>query len=254
MNRIKVKTSGLLLKAVFLLAVIQLKTTVNSQDTTYFSLEAEEVSDITNAYYYRILERNPSDTDQVVLRQFYMNGQPKLERPFSSYSQFKRDGADKSWYENGQLKSSVNYKEGKLHGEVFTFWEDGSKKRVDLYNDSLLIEGRLYNRHGEELEWYEFIIFPEFPGGLDNLMSFLQRSIKYPKTARRAGQSGVTIVEFEISKSGEPQNAEIVQSVSPDFDQAVLKMMSKMPKWEPGYEDGEPIAVQYKLPVRFSYR
>ena len=92
---------------------------------------------------------------------------------------------------------------------------------------------------------------PEFEGGMDGMMSFLQKNIKYPAEAKEKGMEGRVIVQFVVNKDGSITDAKIVKSVSPELDAEALRVVKAMPKWTPGEQRGEKVRVQFTLPVQF---
>ena len=92
---------------------------------------------------------------------------------------------------------------------------------------------------------------PEFEGGMDGMMSFLQKNIKYPAEAKEKGTEGRVIVQFVVNKDGSITDAKIVKSVSPELDAEALRVVKAMPKWTPGEQRGEKVRVQFTLPVQF---
>ena len=92
---------------------------------------------------------------------------------------------------------------------------------------------------------------PEFPGGIQELMSFLSKNIKYPASAMAKNVQGRVIVQFVIEKDGTPTEFEIMRSVNPDLDAEALRVMKEMPKWKPGMQRGQVVRVKYTLPVTF---
>ena len=93
---------------------------------------------------------------------------------------------------------------------------------------------------------------PEFPGGVAELMKFLQANVKYPDDAKEAGKAGRVIVKFVIDKDGSISDATILRSVYPSIDAEALRVFNAMPKWNPGKVKGEPVKVKYTLPLSFS--
>ena len=93
---------------------------------------------------------------------------------------------------------------------------------------------------------------PEFPGGVAELMKFLQANVKYPDDAKKAGKAGRVIVKFVIDKDGSISDATILRSVYPSIDAEALRVVNAMPKWNPGKVKGEPVKVKYTLPLSFS--
>ena len=146
---------------------------------------------------------------------------------------------------------------------------------------------------------------PEFPGGMQALMKFLQTNIKYPLEARNAQLQGKIYVQFVVKSDGSIANVEAkkanysfhgtvmqgtteemeklfgegssvekiddvvvvayangekqsIDTSAPDKHPAAkylaaeaVRVVSVMPKWTPGMQDGKPVNVQYMLPVMF---
>ena len=92
---------------------------------------------------------------------------------------------------------------------------------------------------------------PEFEGGVENMMKFLQQNIKYPEEAKKSGAQGRVIVQFVVEKDGSVTDAKVVKSVSPELDAEALRVVKSMPKWIPGEQRGEKVRVQFTLPVMF---
>lgn len=92
---------------------------------------------------------------------------------------------------------------------------------------------------------------PEFPGGMEALMQFMSKNMKYPDEATKAGQEGRVIVSFVVEADGRVTNAKVVRSVAPLLDAEALRVIGLMPRWEPGRQNGEAVRVKYTIPVTF---
>ena len=92
---------------------------------------------------------------------------------------------------------------------------------------------------------------PMFPGGMGELMKYLQKEIKYPKEAQEQGVQGRVIVQFVVNKDGSITEAKVVKSVHPLLDAEALRVMGTMPNWTPGKQKGKPVRVRFTLPVTF---
>ena len=92
---------------------------------------------------------------------------------------------------------------------------------------------------------------PEFPGGTAALMQFLSKSIKYPAECRDSSIEGRVIVSFVIGKDGDIIEPEVVKSVHPLLDAEALRVISLMPNWAPGMQQGQPVRVKYSVPITF---
>lgn len=92
---------------------------------------------------------------------------------------------------------------------------------------------------------------PQFPNGDSELMRFLCMNIKYPVRAQELGIQGKVIVQFVINADGKVGAFKILRSVDPLLDNEAIRVLKLMPKWLPGEQNGEKVAVYYILPVVF---
>lgn len=93
---------------------------------------------------------------------------------------------------------------------------------------------------------------PEYPGGMSAMMNFIKENIRYPKDAKKAGKDGRVICSFVVSKEGKINDAHVVKSSGTEsLDTEALRIINAMPDWKPGTEDGEPVNVQFTLPITF---
>lgn len=92
---------------------------------------------------------------------------------------------------------------------------------------------------------------PMFPGGMEEMMKFLQQNVKYPKEAQDQGKQGRVIVQFVVNKDGSISNDTIVRSVDPLLDAEALRVVRSMPNWTPGKQRGKEVRVRFTLPVTF---
>ena len=92
---------------------------------------------------------------------------------------------------------------------------------------------------------------PEFPGGMSEAMKFLAKNIKYPVAAQQAKIEGRVIVQFVVGKDGSVSDVHTVRSVSPELDAEAIRVVSMMPKWNPGKQRGKAVSVSYTMPIMF---
>ena len=94
-------------------------------------------------------------------------------------------------------------------------------------------------------------VMPQFPGGVQELFSFLSKTVKYPAEAEKAGTQGRVIATFVVRKDGSISDAHIVKSVDPLLDAEALRVINAMPAWIPGTQSGKPVNVKYTVPISF---
>ena len=92
---------------------------------------------------------------------------------------------------------------------------------------------------------------PSFPGGMGALMQFLASHIKYPVVAEMNGIQGRVICTYIVERDGSITNISVSRSVDPLLDAEAVRVISSMPKWTPGKQNGQECRVKFTLPVTF---
>lgn len=92
---------------------------------------------------------------------------------------------------------------------------------------------------------------PEFPGGNDSLYAYIGRNIKYPESAKKEKIQGRVFVTFVIEKDGQVSSAKILRDIGGGCGEEAIRVVKNMPKWKPGTQRGNPVRVQFNLPIMF---
>lgn len=94
---------------------------------------------------------------------------------------------------------------------------------------------------------------PEYPGGQEAMMKFLNEKLNYPSDAREAGVTGRVLLQFVVTDEGKIVK---VENVRKDVDERLvneaIRVVSLMPDWKPGRQDGKNVSVKFMLPIVFS--
>jgi protein TonB len=90
----------------------------------------------------------------------------------------------------------------------------------------------------------------EYPGGRQAWTAFLNRHLRTPAELE-AGQKRVVMVKFAVGVDGSITHFEIIQSGGTAFDNEVIRVLKKMPKWKPAVQNGRNVAVMFTQPVTF---
>lgn len=93
------------------------------------------------------------------------------------------------------------------------------------------------------------------------IMEHIGGLINYPADALEAEVSGTVYVMFIIEKDGSLNNVQVMRSIRVDDDSLsdavasleaeALKAVSSLPDFRPGTEGGDPVRVEYVVPVKF---
>ena len=92
-------------------------------------------------------------------------------------------------------------------------------------------------------------VMPTFKG---NLYQWLSKNLRYPKDAVSRKEQGSVVVRFIITAKGEVIQPKIVRSVTPSLDKEALRVVSKMPAWNPGRKGNKNVATKFMLPISFA--
>ena len=93
---------------------------------------------------------------------------------------------------------------------------------------------------------------PEFPGGDDALMLFIQKNLKYPKDALKKEIEGVVMVNFMVGADGIISKANVTKGIGMGCDEEAIRIILSMPKWKPGKQGGQYVPVYFDIPVNFT--
>jgi len=92
---------------------------------------------------------------------------------------------------------------------------------------------------------------PEYPGGEDALLKFIQRNINYPKFERENDIQGRVVVGFIVGEDGSLSDISVKKGVSKGIDEEAVRVVKLMPKFKPGKDKGEPVRSAFILPIMF---
>ena len=97
-------------------------------------------------------------------------------------------------------------------------------------------------------------IQPEYPGGGQELMKFIQENLRYPKECVDNNIEGRVVLSFIVEKDGSVTNFEEMKSPNQLLTDESIRVLSMMPKWIPGKQDEKDVRVKYVIPITFSLK
>jgi protein TonB len=92
---------------------------------------------------------------------------------------------------------------------------------------------------------------PQFPGGEKEMMKFILNNLHYPVIAQEMGVSGTVIINFVVDREGKITDIKVARSIGSGCDEEAMRVLSIMPRWNPGKQGGKTVRVSYTLPFRF---
>ncbi|MFT6358754.1 MAG: protein TonB [Saprospiraceae bacterium] len=83
------------------------------------------------------------------------------------------------------------------------------------------------------------------------MLIFIYKNVKYPDIAKKKEIEGKVIVRFYVERDGTLSNIEIARDIGGGCGEAALDVVKMMPSWNPGLQKGNPVRVEYLVPVKF---
>ena len=98
-------------------------------------------------------------------------------------------------------------------------------------------------------------IQPEYPGGFVAMAKFVSKNIQFPDSIGNA-MCLTVFTSFVINTDGSLSDVKIVRCSPscPACCEETIRVIKLMPKWKPGFTNGEPVAVTFTLPIRFALK
>ena len=101
----------------------------------------------------------------------------------------------------------------------------------------------------EEKPVYGVEQMPQFPGGEEELLRFIQDNLRYPPSAAEIGIDGRVTIRFVVDRSGNVTDVTVMRGLDPACDKEAVRVVKLMPKWIPGRQNGRTVPVYYTLPI-----
>jgi len=139
-----------------------------------------------------------------------------------------------------RLMSQVlpKWKPGKHEGENASM-----KDSLEVTFDVNAYELTHHMRHSDKLPTPSF-----------DISKFLADNLIYPHNAKQNNIQGTVLVKFVVNEDGSLSDFKVVKSVDPELDIEALRVIKKMPKWNPAMQNQKPLKVYFTIPVHFLLR
>lgn len=145
-----------------------------------------------------------------------------------------------------------NYKDHKRIGNWTGSFMDEKYRFEESYENGKLISGITKDSLNKEYAYdrSNFMVEPDYPGGINKLRQFIGQYYPFPQQALRARVSGTVIVAFVINQEGNMVEMKVEEDLGYETGDAAMKVLQRAKKWTPGIMRGVPVRVMYHLPIR----
>ena len=92
---------------------------------------------------------------------------------------------------------------------------------------------------------------PSFPGGERALRSWIYGQVKAMTRVVKEKVNEPVNVIFLVGSDGKVSHVKVKKSVHPLLDEEAIRVVSRMPDWIPGQQNGTPVDVYIQLPIDF---
>lgn len=92
---------------------------------------------------------------------------------------------------------------------------------------------------------------PEFPGGEEALIAYLNSNTRFTQLAIDAGIVGTVYVGFVVEKDGSISNVKLLRDLGGGLGEICVEVVKNMPRWTPGKQRGIPVRVTLNAPFNF---
>jgi TonB family protein len=226
-------------------------------DTIYFD-DAWEKCVKKNAKYYRIATKQEGGF--LVKDCWIKNNFPQMIAICDTLEPLNKNGKAIFYYETGIKSSEGTFVHNKRVG-IYTRWTaDGKDSAItecfaDCKYKNIRI-GSIPTLNDQYDVLYTTETMPQYIGGDNAMMYFIQKNIKYPEFEKEHNISGTCYVTFVIEKDGALTDIRILKGIKngANCDAEAMRAISTMPNWKPGLLFGQYVRVQFNLPVKFTLR
>lgn len=130
---------------------------------------------------------------------------------------------------------------------------DNTLEEVKVEGKQLMVEDQpLKIQSGQGRDVFKVVEkMPSFTGGQGELLKYLATNINYPAVAKENGVEGMVVVQYIIEKDGSISNVQVVKGIGAGCDEEAVRVVKAMPNWQPGFQRGQAVPVQFNLPIKF---
>ena len=90
-----------------------------------------------------------------------------------------------------------------------------------------------------------------YPGGEEALLAFVSKNLVYPAIAQEQELQGTVVLRFKVDVDGSVSAVKIEKSLSRECDEAAAAVVRKLRRFVPAKQQGHPVPVWFRLPIRF---
>lgn len=216
-----------------------------AQEKVYFTEDFKEVPSAEKAVYYSTYEEVEKGTQRTT---YFIDGTKRNSDLFSNYRKRMKEGPSIEWHKNGAKAREVFYVKNKIEGITTSYYENGQIKRTENFKNDVFVNGKCFDENGKEIEFFPYRVEAQFPGGSKEFYTYIAKNFRQPNNSQ-----GEIIIGFNVELDGSLNHFEIIKSINKEMDLAAIKVLANGPKWVPAQIDGKDTVQKLKIPIIIKY-
>jgi len=142
----------------------------------------------------------------------------------------------------GESAEALYGEKGK-HGVIVVTTKGGSKQPGSITIRPAVAQDSVFSNPD---------VSPSPIGGFESFFQFVSENYRYPKAAVDAKVEGRVILQFVVEKDGSLVDIKTLRDLGHGTGEAAVRMLKTAPKWNPATRHGEPVRVQFTLPIQLN--
>ncbi len=206
--------------------------------------KAEAIRDFVDSYY--------DDVNIYLWKTFYDNKQIKDSINYTAEG-FKQ-GFAKSWYRNGLVESVGYYNEDKEENEWLWYYENGKMATKERYKNGKLFTLECFDTTGKYSgDFCGLNRIAAYPGGATALNKYITKYIQYPTESLSLKKDVRVNVKFIVEKDGQIGKTTFGPTPNIYFNKEVERLLFAMPKWNPAVKHNRIVASEIVMEIYFIF-
>jgi len=176
----------------------------------------------------------------------------------SNYSNDSLNGGFRLFYESGIPEVTGTFLNGNPDGEWKFYNPAGSLAASGIFAAGSDKENswKYYNPDGKEVQPDSVCTSvntpPHYFDGEEAMYTFVRNHLELPSKTQGSKPAGTVLISMVVAPNGTLRDFRIEKSGSPEIAEALVNAMKKMPRWAPGYLNGNPTNVKVIVPFRLN--
>jgi periplasmic protein TonB len=98
------------------------------------------------------------------------------------------------------------------------------------------------------------LTYAQFSDNPADLAQFIQKNLHYPALAQEYAVEGAVTIRFLVGEDGSISNIKVQKALGLGCEEEAIRVLQKMPAWQPARLNGVPFAMVKVLRFQFSLR